>query len=498
MSFVTPTSRNRFRVRLAPFDAIWLVVAPVAALLLRDPRLVQITELEDLNSAPFQFIAIAILSGLVSALAFRLSEGMSRFFSVHDVIAICGAVLTSVAITSVFLFTFTRLDGIPRSTPAIYAMVLGAGLIVARTVHRVVIAEAPPSALAVRPDRLRNIVIVGADRFASAAIKLIACQSPATARVIAVLDERSGLIGRSISGVRVAGSAHDLESVLDEYAIHGVEIDQVLHSAEGLSPEALIVLSEACESREIDFRSISDAFNLTVVAAAGSVAEAKPAPTLISIPAYFKLKRLVDVVISVALIVALAPVALIVAVLVLVDVGTPLLFWQERIGRNGRRFLLYKFRTYRAPFDWQGEPVAEADRLSGIGRFIRATRLDEIPQLLNILVGDMGLIGPRPLLPRDQPSDPTLRLLARPGITGWAQVNGGNFVTPEEKDALDVWYVQNASVLVDLKIIAHTLIIVATGERFDRRAVAEALSWREQLQLHDTAAQVNGEATRSR
>lgn len=496
MSLVTPTSRNRFRLRLAPFDALWIVLSPVLALALRDPRLVQLGDLEDLSSPPFQFVAIAIFAGLVAALAFRLSEGMSRFFSVHDVTAICGAVLSSVAITSVFMFTFTRLDGIPRSTPAIYAMVLGAGLIIARAFHRVVIAETPVEAMNLRPDRLRNIVVVGADRFSSAAIKLLACQKPSTARVVAVLDERPKLIGRSISGVRVAGSIHDLEGILDEYAIHGVEIDQVLHSAEAVSPDALIVLEEACTAREIEFRSIADAFNLTAAVGAGAAPPARRSePVKAAIPAYFGVKRVVDVFASLALLIALAPVALIVAALVLVDVGTPLLFWQERIGRNGRRFLLYKFRTYRAPFDWRGEPVDEADRLSSIGRFIRATRLDEIPQLLNILVGDMGLIGPRPLLPKDQPCDPTIRLMARRGITGWAQVNGGNFVTPEEKDALDSWYIRHASIWIDLKIIAHTLIIVVTGERFDRRAVADALTWREES--HGEAAHAGGSGNRA-
>ena len=481
MSLVTPTSRNRFRLRLAPFDVLWIVLSPVLALALRDPGLVHLGSLDDLSSAPFQFVVIAITTGLFATLAFRLSDGLSRFFSVHDVIAICGAVLTSVAITSLFLFTFTRLDGIPRSTPAIYAMVLGAGLIVARAFHRAVVAETPVDSAVPRPDRLRNIVIVGADRFSSAAIKLIACQKPATARVVAVLDERPSIIGRSISGVRIAGSIHDLDAILDEYAVHGVEIDQVLHNEWDISPDAAVVLEEACESRGVTFSSIAVAFNLTApLASQTSESGQKPAPVTQAIPTYFKLKRVVDVLVSLALLALLAPVALIVALLVLLDVGSPVLFWQERIGRGGRRFLLYKFRTYRAPYDWRGDPVPDSERLSAVGRFIRATRLDEIPQLLNILVGDMGLIGPRPLLPKDQPADPSVRLMARPGITGWAQVNGGNFVTPEEKDALDSWYIRHASVWVDLKIVAHTLIIVLTGERFDQRAITNALIWRDQ------------------
>ena len=121
----------------------------------------------------------------------------------------------------------------------------------------------------------------------------------------------------------------------------------------------------------------------------------------------------------------------------------------------------------------------EERRLSKLGRAIRAGRLDEIPQLLNVLVGDMSLIGPRPLLPVDQPSDPRLRLSVRPGITGWAQINGGTMVTPAEKDALDVWYVRHASFWLDLKIAKSTALFGIFGERMNHTALAQAMDWRE-------------------
>ncbi len=111
---------------------------------------------------------------------------------------------------------------------------------------------------------------------------------------------------------------------------------------------------------------------------------------------------------------------------------------------------------------------------------IRATRLDEIPQLLNVLVWEMSLIGPRPLLPQDQPTDPRNRLLMRPGITGWAQLNGGTIVAPKEKDALDVWYIRHASLWLDLTIAANTLLFALTGKNMNHSAVSQALDWREQ------------------
>jgi hypothetical protein len=116
--------------------------------------------------------------------------------------------------------------------------------------------------------------------------------------------------------------------------------------------------------------------------------------------------------------------------------------------------------------------------LTAIGRFLRKCRFDEFPQLLNVLVGDMSLIGPRPLLPRDQPPDPTVRLSVRPGITGWAQVNGGNSLCVEEKDALDEWYIRNASLRLDLRIVFMTFACVFLGERSSEAAVAAAFAMR--------------------
>ena len=152
-----------------------------------------------------------------------------------------------------------------------------------------------------------------------------------------------------------------------------------------------------------------------------------------------------------------------------------MVFWQQRVGRGGTSFFLYKFRTLHPPFDRHGLPVSEDDRLSWIGRLLRNGRLDEIPQLLNVLVGEMSLIGPRPLLPEDQPTNSKLRLLARPGVTGWAQVKGGNLVTNDEKGALDEWYVRHASFLLDLRILGLTLGFMFRGEKRSESALQQAL-----------------------
>ena len=159
--------------------------------------------------------------------------------------------------------------------------------------------------------------------------------------------------------------------------------------------------------------------------------------------------------------------------LVLLDIGPPIFFWQERLGRKGRPFLIYKFRTLKAPFDATGHPTAAADNLQQWGRFLRATRLDEFPQLLNVLFGEMSLIAPRPLLPEDQPANTSIRLSVRPGISGWAQVNGAKLVTKAEKEKLDEWYIRNASLRLDLRIIMMTIKVVLRGRIFSQEILAD-------------------------
>src|SRR5262249_15287498 len=141
----------------------------------------------------------------------------------------------------------------------------------------------------------------------------------------------------------------------------------------------------------------------------------------------------------------LAPVLLLVALLVAVDVGPPLIFWQRRPGREGASFKLYKFCTMRVAHDADGNRIPDEERTTKLGLWLRRTRLDELPQLFNILMGEMSFVGPRPLLPLDQPDDRNGRLSVAPGLTGFAQVYGERNMPPNDKNALDLWYIQNAS-----------------------------------------------------
>src|SRR5262245_65608248 len=139
------------------------------------------------------------------------------------------------------------------------------------------------------------------------------------------------------------------------------------------------------------------------IAAAAISKPVESGPTF-ALPPFFRLKRWIDIAGSLALIVLFFPLLVLAGVLALLDVGPPIFFWQERLGRKGRPFLLYKFRTLKAPLDSTVHPTAGSRRPSDVGRFLRATRLDELPQLLNVLSGEMSMIGPPPLPPEDQPT----------------------------------------------------------------------------------------------
>lgn len=171
-------------------------------------------------------------------------------------------------------------------------------------------------------------------------------------------------------------------------------------------------------------------------------------------------KRILDFSVATVLLLLLFPLFLVVGLLVRVYLGSPILFCQQRPGYLGRIFTLYKFRTMTDEKDRDGCLLPDSVRLTRFGKFLRSTSLDELPELINVLKGEMSLVGPRPLLMQYLPlytPEQARRHEVRPGITGWAQVNGRNALTWEEKFTLDVWYVDNHTLWLDLKIIFMTL-----------------------------------------
>lgn len=179
-------------------------------------------------------------------------------------------------------------------------------------------------------------------------------------------------------------------------------------------------------------------------------------------------KRLLDFFISAAVLLIVWPILLLIAIFLhFANRGAGAFFTQARPGKNGKIFKVIKFKTMTDEKDANGKLLPDAQRLTKVGKFIRSTSLDELPQLINVLKGDMALIGPRPLLPEYLPlysKEQARRHEVRPGITGWAQVHGRNAISWQEKFKLDVWYVDHCSLAVDLKIIWLTIMKVVKRE----------------------------------
>ncbi len=467
MPALSPSSQGALRLKWSAFDVVWAALAPYFALTIREAYILSYDGVQ----AAALYCLISLTFSLIAFAAFRLRDGMARYFSVHDAVEIAKAVIVAELMTCLTLFTFTRLDGIPRSTPIIHALVLGVGLVAARALARFS-ASSRFGEARYRFER-RHVVMIGVSRLTALYMKFLDAMAPGKHQIIAVLDDEPETRGRSVNGVPIMGPASELESVIEEFAVHGVQTHRVvvgLHASE-LPDQILEGIRRICRERDVELGFVPELFGLMAPeeeesAAAGVQIEAPPGqePTL-SLPFYFEVKRYLDFFAALILLAALSPLWIVATGLALADVGSPVFFWQQRMGLGGRRFLLHKFRTLRTPFDRRGRKLTDDQRLSRIGRLVRRTRLDELPQLLNVLVGDMSLIGPRPLLPRDQPKNIAVRLMVRPGITGWAQVNGGVLLSADEKELLDEWYIRNASLWLDLRIIAMTAMMFLRGDR---------------------------------
>ena len=174
-------------------------------------------------------------------------------------------------------------------------------------------------------------------------------------------------------------------------------------------------------------------------------------------------KRTIDIVCSGLGLIVLSPILVIAAILIRKNLGSPIFFTQDRIGKDGKVFKMIKFRTMLDSVDKWGEPLPDEERMTSFGQLLRSTSIDELPELINVFKGDMSLVGPRPLLVEYKElysPEQFRRHEVRPGITGWAQVNGRNNISWCKKFELDVWYIDNKSLLMDMKILIMTVLKV--------------------------------------
>ena len=469
-----PSSYTRLVSRVPVYDVAWGGLSPLLAFLLRDGTIYS-------PSVVAAYCGAALLASMLVFQWFQTGSPIMRFYSARDAVELLKACALVAALSAVTLFLVSRLEDAPRAIPILHFLLLGAGLLAIRAAlaRRATRRDRPPPNKATR-----HVLIIQASRLAWFFCRMVEELAPGDFQIVAILDERMAMRHRSLHGYPIIGAPAELDKVLADYATHGVRIDQIVVAArpEQLSGATWTEISRICRARQIELEVLAERLMPGLAADVAAAAFVAPATAstddeargLLDRPLW-ALKRAIDFTIALGVLILTLPLTLIVCALVLFDIGFPIVFWQQRIGRNGAPLYLYKFRTLQAPFDRRGKERRDVQAPSPIGQFLRGSRLDELPQIWNVLSGDMSLVGPRPLLAADQPENAALRLSIRPGVTGWAQVCGGKLISPEEKNALDEWYIRHASLPLDVMIVLRTIRMLLTNDRRAEAAIAAAL-----------------------
>jgi lipopolysaccharide/colanic/teichoic acid biosynthesis glycosyltransferase len=491
------------RLALIATDLIFVALATIIAVMLRgyfDSVSESLTKL-----MPYTFISIGCAS--VVFIVAGMDRTPWRYSSAADHMQVIVLTVLAMLLALVFTFALNRLEPVARSLPVLQGGLIVSFLITARGAarfwhsRRIHINGGNPT----YEQPHETVLVVGVNTVAELFILSAKEMASQQVQVAGILAEESSMQGRAIQQKPVLGTVEELRAILQSLEVHGVAVDRIVVTtpADRLRPCSLDKLLEVEKSSDIVVEFLSERLGFeglsknpavlsgeernsdfrqrAVARVGGEICADRSNDAGKSFSLRKRLvdslrKRLVDVFGTALLALTLTPVVMLVAFIVAVDVGFPVIFWQQRPGLYGRPFKLYKFRTMRAAYDKRLGRIRDDQRSSAIGQLLRRTRLDELPQLYNVLVGDMSLIGPRPLLPCDQAPEYAARLSVRPGITGWAQVNGGRIISASDKLIMDIWYVNNASLMLDLAISFRTVKMILFGDRIDTDAVNQARS----------------------
>ncbi len=470
------------RFVLLVVDIALMTFATLAAFILHENF--EVSEARLLEFLPY--LAATAVAALAMFSAAGLNSTVRRYFAHPDYWRVMGAVAAIVCAAAAIGFAYNRLDGVPRSLPVLQLLAGQAILLGARALHRVgrmaredgktsaALLELPSTT-----QPAHTVVVVGISRLTETYLQAAAELAPGRIKIAGLVGRSGRNAGRLAANYPVLGVPEDIEHILNALALHGVHADRIVVAAqfETLSPEAQEALLCAGRSRNIPLHFLAGDLGLKERNCSGAKScelsveqelsfELPPAElTLLASRPYWRTKRAFDAAAAFVLLIASAPLLLITAVCVAASMGLPTVFWQQQPGLGGKPFRLYKFRTMRTALSPDGRRLAGGQLETLIGAVLRRLRLDELPQLFNILRGDMSFAGPRPLLARAQQDAYRIRLLVRPGLTGSAQAIGGRDISFEDKAALDVWYVRNASMALDVEIALRTILILLFGER---------------------------------
>jgi lipopolysaccharide/colanic/teichoic acid biosynthesis glycosyltransferase len=470
-------------------DLCWVAFTPFLALLIRDNFVFYLPHWEAIT-------AYAAISFATCVAAFAITgshKTLWQYTSLPDVLRIIAVVTVGLLLAVSISFVGSRLEGVARSVPVIHWFVLVSAIVGTRVAFRIW-HERTTHDRSVRSEvQAQNVLILGEGPLTELYLRSVVAYGSKAVVVVGILSDRIHSGGRRLRQQEILGTPEQLLQVIDRLEVHGVIVKRiaVMQPLEELSNRAAEALSVLERSSSVKVDWIIERLGLTPAPVNGddgtlhasledrhtglpSRATSETEVEILTLGQYGYVKRVLDLLATLVLTVLLAPLVLAIGLLVCLDVGFPVVFWQQRPGRFAHPFKLFKFRTMGPAHDAQGNRISEDQRSSNIGRLLRNTRLDELPQLYNILVGDMSFIGPRPLLHIEQPEDMSSRLSVRPGLTGFAQVYGGRNISIEDKNALDIWYIRNASLWLDVKLLLLTTLVLVRGERVDHATLRAA------------------------
>lgn len=478
-----PSSRDASAVginrkyALLAVDLCWVAVSPFAALCLRDNFAPYKQAFE--AAIPYSFLGV-VIAAIVFPIA-GLNRSLWRYTSLTELMRLQLAVTITVLLALLVTFAQTRLTDISRSLPLLQwfflvGVMTGTRLAIRAWRERTAVNEHQ----FVRGSETQHVLIIGVNRLAEVYVRALTELGAKKFSIAGFLAHGTQMQGRLLRSYKVLGAPEDVVKVTRELEVHGTILDRIVVTEDlrRFSPAAqkeLLNFEKSAQLR-IDWLPELLGFGPTSEEATQAAQEGTSShderPTLSRRHRYPK--RSFDLLLAATLLVIMLPLFAAITLLIAIDLGLPVVFWQSRPGRYGRPFKLYKFRTMRGPHDEQGNRVPDEVRISVLGTLLRLTRLDELPQLYNILVGEMSFVGPRPLLTSDHEPGTQDRLLVRPGLTGWAQVNGGRKLASGDKAALDLWYVGHLSLILDFRIMLRTLLLLYSGEQINRAAVLTA------------------------
>lgn len=469
---------------LVPARTTIIVLHDMGVVMLALPVALMLRENAWPSAGRLEAIALAMpllaLSALIAALMVSVHRGVWRYISIGDIGRIGRFAALTLAVFYIAQFGIDRLAWAPRSLPIIHFLVAAFLLVLARMIYAELCRRGPRagSRAAHMGSPRERLLLIGSGDGAALVLQLLRHRSRPDEEVIGVLANGYDK-SRHIDGIPVLGGLDAFDRVLETLRVQEMAPNRIVITCPHhlLGREAVYRMISQANAAGIEVVELpelvrlrnepedSAAQNDPIVAGDGSA------------PLYPLVKRGLEAAISGVALVLLAPLLALVAVAVAIFIQPPVLFVQVRPGQHRRPFVLYKFRSMRDPLDADGRRLSDLERTPWLGRLLRRTRIDELPQLWNVFVGDMSFIGPRPLLARDLddlPDRGAIRSQLRPGLTGWAQVNGGHQLTTEEKLELDLWYAANANLMLDVRILLQTLRMMAMGEERNPQAIAQA------------------------